>query len=53
MIVALTGWTDADLDTYMCPHPAMGPLTAREMVMFTVLHARTSHGSVKGGRAFK
>ncbi len=31
----------------MCPHPAMGPLTAREMVMFTVLHARHHTRSVE------
>ncbi len=40
MIVALRAWDEVDLDTFMCPHPAMGPLTTREMVMFTVLHAR-------------
>jgi len=46
MIGALTGWTEADLDAYMCPHPAMGPLTTREMVMFTVLHAEHHTRSV-------
>ncbi len=39
LIVALGSCSEKDLDGYMCPHPAMGPLTAREMVMFTVLHA--------------
>lgn len=37
---ALSAWSEPDLDTYACPHPAMGLLTAREMVMFTALHAR-------------
>ena len=46
MIVALGGWAEEDLDTFMCPHPAMGPLTAREMVMFTVLHAEHHTRSV-------
>lgn len=40
LMSAMESWGEADLDGYMCPHPAMGPLTAREMVMFTVLHAR-------------
>ena len=39
LIETLAAWNEGDLDGYMCPHPAMGPLTAREMVMFTVLHA--------------
>jgi hypothetical protein len=39
MLEALSGWSGSELDLYACPHPAMGPLTAREMVMFTVLHA--------------
>ena len=40
LVDALSTWDDADLDTYACPHPAMGLLTAREMVLFTALHAR-------------
>ena len=47
MIGALAAWTEADLDAYMCPHPAMGPLTTREMVMFTVLHAEHHTRSVR------
>lgn len=39
LIDALGAWSELELDAYMCPHPAIGPLTAREMVMFTVLHA--------------
>lgn len=39
MAGALDTWGEKDLDAYMCPHPALGPLTAREMVMFTSLHA--------------
>lgn len=44
---ALALWSEEELDGYMCPHPAMGPLTAREMVMFTVLHARHHTKSVE------
>ncbi|MBL7952629.1 MAG: DUF1572 family protein [Flavobacteriales bacterium] len=43
----LAQWTEAELDRYMCPHPAMGPLTAREMVMFTVLHAQHHMRSIQ------
>lgn len=31
-------WTEQDLDTYRLPHPAMGMLTMREILAFTVLH---------------
>lgn len=47
LMSALEGWGEAELDGYMCPHPAMGPLTAREMVMFTVLHARHHTRSIE------
>jgi len=43
----LAQWNEADLDTYMCPHPAMGPLTVREMMMFTVLHAKHHTRSIE------
>ena len=47
MCEALLAWTEPELDLYMCPHPAMGPLTAREMVMFTVLHAQHHTRSIE------
>ena len=47
LIGALAAWSEGDLDAYMCPHPAMGPLTAREMVMFTVLHAEHHTRSIE------
>jgi len=31
-------WTETELDKYCIPHPVMGLLTMREMLMFTVLH---------------
>lgn len=34
----LDTWKDADLDAYVLPHPALGNLTIREMLMFTVFH---------------
>ncbi len=31
-------WTEAELDTYLLPHPLMGKITAREMLAFTAYH---------------
>lgn len=31
-------WTEEELDTYRLPHPAMGMMTMREILAFTVLH---------------
>ncbi|MFN8352238.1 MAG: DUF1572 family protein [Flavobacteriales bacterium] len=47
LIGALGSWNEEELDAFMCPHPAMGPLTAREMVMFTVLHAEHHTRSIE------
>ncbi|NWF69854.1 MAG: DinB family protein [Chloroflexi bacterium] len=38
LLQALAGWEEADLDAYQLPHPAMGPVTLREMLMFTYFH---------------
>ncbi|TAE33474.1 MAG: DinB family protein [Cytophagales bacterium] len=35
---ALANWTEAELDGYVIPHPALGPLTVREMIYFTAYH---------------
>ena len=35
---ALRPWPDADLDRQRLPHPVLGPLSLREMLLFTVLH---------------
>lgn len=39
---ALEGWNDEDLDRYQLPHPALGVITLREMLFFT-LHHNTLH----------
>lgn len=46
LLHALEDWREDELDTLLCPHPAMGPLTAREMVMFTVFHAEHHERSI-------
>ncbi len=35
---AVQRWQDLDLDRYRLPHPLLGLLTVREMVMFTLFH---------------
>lgn len=35
---ALVRWTERDLDRCQLPHPLMGKLTVREMLLFTVYH---------------
>jgi uncharacterized damage-inducible protein DinB len=39
---ALENWSDEDLDRYQLPHPALGLITLREMLFFT-LHHNTLH----------
>ncbi len=38
IIAALGSWSESDLDRYLLPHPALGKLTVREMLMFTLYH---------------
>lgn len=33
-------WKETDLDRYLLPHPLLGKLTVREMLYFTIHHAR-------------
>lgn len=35
---AVRRWTEEDLDRYQLPHPAMGKMTVREVLFFTVYH---------------
>lgn len=34
----VAGWDESALDRYRLPHPALGKLTAREMLFFTLYH---------------
>lgn len=38
---AAAGWSERALDRYRLPHPLLGKLTSREMLLFTLFH--TSH----------
>lgn len=44
LVAALATWSEDDLDRYMIPHPALSDTTAREILFFTVHHARL-HGA--------
>ncbi|MFT4664824.1 MAG: hypothetical protein ACI9VN_001552 [Patescibacteria group bacterium] len=35
----IEGWSESDLDKYRVPHPALGKITMREMLFFTVFHS--------------
>lgn len=38
LILALDGWSEADLDAFSMLHPVLGELSVREMLQFTLLH---------------
>jgi DinB superfamily len=38
LTAAISRWTDAQLDRYRLPHPLLGKLSVREMLLFMVLH---------------
>ena len=38
LIDAVNGWNETELDTLQMPHPAIGMLTLREMLFFTIFH---------------
>lgn len=38
VLTALESWDESELDTYQLPHPAVGLITMREMLFFTVYH---------------
>lgn len=40
-------WSDKDLDTYLLPHPLMGRMTVREVMMWTAYHTEHHHHILK------
>lgn len=43
---ATEGWDEADLDHYLLPHPALGKLTVREVLFFTLFHYQHHQANV-------
>lgn len=39
LVAAVQRWPDRALDRHRLPHPALGKLTVREMLFFTIFHA--------------
>ncbi|GAB3692557.1 hypothetical protein GCM10027592_11620 [Spirosoma flavus] len=37
---ATATWSEEELDTYCIPHPALGKLTVRDMLLFTCIHTQ-------------
>jgi DinB superfamily len=48
---AIAKWNDRSLDRYQLPHPLLGKLTLREMLIFTAYHQVHHLDGVKGRRA--
>ena len=46
-IKALDGWSEADLDRYRLPHPILGNVPVREMMIFIILHGLHHQGIVE------
>ncbi len=44
---ALEGLKDDDLDKLAIPHPLLGPLTVREMVLFTIYHNQHHEAGIR------
>jgi hypothetical protein len=40
LVAALQHWSELNLDRVRLPHPILGKLTAREMVLFTIYHGQ-------------
>jgi hypothetical protein len=38
MVDFINKWKAADMEIYLLPHPLLGKLTIREMLLFTIYH---------------
>ncbi|HSH04493.1 MAG TPA: DinB family protein [Anaerolineae bacterium] len=38
LLVGMESWSEEQLDTYQLPHPLLGNMTVREILLFTVYH---------------
>ena len=41
-------WSESNLDKYILPHPLIGRMTIREMLLFTIYHMRHHHKTLSG-----
>ena len=47
VITVLDKWDDKSLSKYILPHPALGKLTIREMLFFTIFHTEHHLNTIK------
>jgi len=47
LVGCIDSWYDYNLDKYKLPHPALGKITVREMLLFTLYHDLHHFNSVK------
>ena len=43
----ISKWREKDLGVYLLPHPAMGKMTIREFIYFTIIHTKHHHDNLK------
>ena len=51
LLAAIERWSEAQLDGYQLPHPLLGKLTVREMLLFTAYHQSHHIGVVQKRKA--
>lgn len=47
LIANMQDWSEEDLDHHNCPHPALGIITVREMLYFTIYHVQHHEEIIK------
>lgn len=47
VIENLQNWSEEELESYNCPHPFLGKITAREILYFTIYHVQHHHETIK------
>ncbi|MBO3696832.1 DinB family protein [Roseivirga sp. E12] len=47
LIKKFQNWTEHDLDTYLLPHPLMGRMTVREIVIWTAYHTEHHYNNLR------
>lgn len=47
LIKKFENWTEHDLDTYLLPHPLMGRMTVKEIVIWTAYHTEHHYNNLR------